>query len=334
MSWWRMLTPLPVASRLVSEVGAKQDPPIAGPLADEHARLGAKMAEFGGWLMPLSYAGVVEEHLATRNAVGIFDVSHLGKALVTGEGVDGVRQRAASPTTSTGSSDGQAQYTLCCDAETGGVVDDLIAYRGEGEVFLIPNAANTAARRRVAVGAAPAGISVLDHHRDIATIAVQGPQSAAVLDAVGLPSGMDYMAFERVEWRGLPVTVCRTGYTGEHGYELLPPAESAGQLWDAVLAAATPLGGLPCGLGARDTLRTEMGYPLHGSGSVDRDHADQAGSAGRLAGQAGVLGARRAGPRSARSARRGCSGGCAARTAASRDRTCRCARSRTSTSAR
>jgi aminomethyltransferase len=233
-------------------------------LADEHARLGAKMAEFGGWLMPLSYAGVVEEHLATRNAVGIFDVSHLGKALVTGEGstefVNGCFTNDLNRI-----EDGHAQYTLCCDTETGGVIDDLIAYRGEGDIFLIPNAENAPRVVALLSAAAPAGISVLDRHRDIATIAVQGPQSAAVLDAVGLPSGMDYMAFERVEWRGLPITVCRTGYTGEHGYELLPPAESAGQLWEAVLAAATPLGGLPCGLGARDTLRTEMGYPLHGS---------------------------------------------------------------------
>ncbi|HVT22759.1 MAG TPA: glycine cleavage T C-terminal barrel domain-containing protein, partial [Mycobacteriales bacterium] len=83
-------------------------------------------------------------------------------------------------------------------------------------------------------------------------------------ETVGLPAGMDYMAFERVEWNGVPVVVCRTGYTGEHGYELMPSAAQAGRVWDALLAAATPLGGLPCGLGARDTLRTEMGYPLHG----------------------------------------------------------------------
>jgi aminomethyltransferase len=94
---------------------------------------------------------------------------------------------------------------------------------------------------------------------------VQGPKSAEVLDALGLPSGMDYMAFEPADWNGTSVVVCRTGYTGEHGYELMVhPASAAGAVWDAVMAAAAPLGGLPCGLGARDTLRTEMGYPLHG----------------------------------------------------------------------
>jgi aminomethyltransferase len=222
------------------------------------------MAEFGGWSMPLSYAGVVEEHLATRSAVGIFDVSHLGKVLVTGDGAtEFVNACFTNDLDRIG--DGQAQYTLCCDEETGGVIDDLIVYRGEGDVFIVPNAGNNARVFGLLEAAAPPGITVDDRHRAIATIAVQGPKSAAVLDAVGLPSAMDYMAFERVEWRDLPVTVCRTGYTGEHGYELLPPAASAGQLWDALLAAATPIGGQPCGLGARDTLRTEMGYPLHGA---------------------------------------------------------------------
>jgi aminomethyltransferase len=248
----------------VSEVSTPEIFPIAGPLADEHARLGARMAEFGGWSMPLSYAGVVEEHLATRSAVGIFDVSHLGKAIVTGAGSTEF-VNACFTNDLERISDGQAQYTLCCDEETGGVVDDLIVYRGEGDVFLVPNAENNARVVAMLQAAAPPGISILNRHREIAILAVQGPRSADVLDELGLPSAMDYMAFERVEWRGLPVTVCRTGYTGEHGYELLPPAESAKVLWDALLASGIPMGGRPCGLGARDTLRTEMGYPLHGA---------------------------------------------------------------------
>jgi aminomethyltransferase len=259
-----MLARYPVASRLVGEVSGRGDPAVTGPLADRHAQLGAKMAEFGGWSMPLSYAGVVEEHLATRAAVGVFDVSHLGKAAVTGEGAIGFVN--ACFTNDLDRIDaGHAQYTLCCDEETGGVIDDLIVYRGEDEVFVVPNAGNNARVVGKLQAAAPAGVDVSDRHRAIATIAVQGPRSADVLAEVGLPAGMGYMAFERVTWQDLPVTVCRTGYTGEHGYELLPPAESAGLLWDAVLAAAMPMGGQPCGLGARDTLRTEMGYPLHGS---------------------------------------------------------------------
>src|SRR5579875_3921299 len=245
-----MLSARGIASCFMSERPEPENFPIRGPLTDEHQALGARMAEFGGWLMPLSYAGVVEEHLATRQAVGIFDVSHLGKAIVRGPGAtDFVNSCFTNDLDRI--SDGKAQYTLCCDEETGGVVDDLIVYRGEGDVFLVPNAANTATVLGLLRAAAPDGIEVLDRHREIATIAVQGPRSADVLDAVGLPSTMDYMAFERVDWQGLAVTVCRTGYTGEHGYELMPPAESAGQLWQAVLDEARPLGGQPCGLGAR-----------------------------------------------------------------------------------
>jgi aminomethyltransferase len=159
---------------------------------------------------------------------------------------------------------GQAQYTLCCDDGTGGVIDDLIVYREDKDLFLVPNAANADAVVAMFCDEKPDDVAVTNVHRHLATIAVQGPKSAAVLEAVGLPTGMDYMAFARVDWNGAPVVVCRTGYSGEHGYELMPTVDVAGDLWDAVMAAATPLGGLPCGLGARDTLRTEMGYPLHG----------------------------------------------------------------------
>jgi aminomethyltransferase len=258
-----------VTSRIVTDQGAPEDLLIEGPLAAKHRDLGAKLAEFGGWSMPLSYAGTVEEHLATRSAVGLFDVSHLGKAIVKGTAADGTTAtdfvNACFTNDLNRIEPGKAQYTLCCDEETGGVVDDIIVYRGEHDLLIVPNAANTAEVLRRMRDNAPGGIEIIDQHRELATIAVQGPKSAEVLDAVGLPSGMDYMAFERAEWKGAPVTVCRTGYTGEHGYELMPEAEAAGDIWDAVLAAATPLGGQPCGLGARDTLRTEMGYPLHGN---------------------------------------------------------------------
>ncbi|HEY6739190.1 MAG TPA: glycine cleavage system aminomethyltransferase GcvT, partial [Actinopolymorphaceae bacterium] len=158
---------------------------------------------------------------------------------------------------------GKAQYTLCCDEETGGVVDDLIAYhRSDEEIFLVPNAANTAEVVRRLTAQAPADVEVVNLHETYAVLAVQGPRSGEVLDAVGLPSDMDYMSFVDTAWQGTAVSVCRTGYTGEHGYELILPAEAAENLWDAVLA--TPAAPQPAGLGARDTLRTEMGYPLHG----------------------------------------------------------------------
>lgn len=233
------------------------------PLHDRHVSLGAKMADFGGWEMPIQYAGVLQEHAAVRQRVGIFDVSHLGKGVVrstgSGSAVDFVNARLTNDLRRIGP--GQAQYTLCCDPLTGGVVDDLIQYvRSEHEVFLIPNAANSSQVVRRLAEEAGSGIEVEDLHRSLAVLAVQGPESGAVLAQLGLPTQHDYMSFANASWQGRPVVVCRTGYTGELGYELLPRWDDAAELWDAILA----LGVLPCGLGARDTLRTEMGYPLHG----------------------------------------------------------------------
>jgi aminomethyltransferase len=234
---------------------------LRSPLHERHVTLGAKFAAFGGWEMPLEYAGggVLREHASGREAAGVFDVSHLGKARVRGEG-------AAAFVNACLTNDldrikpGQAQYTLCCD-ERGGVVDDLIAYLyGPDHVFLIPNAANTAEVVRRLDAAAPAGVTVSDEHREWAVLAVQGPSSAEVLAKLGLPTGHDYMSFATASLGGAELIVCRTGYTGEHGYELVVPWAGATAVWDALIDA----GVRPCGLGARDTLRTEMGYPLHG----------------------------------------------------------------------
>jgi aminomethyltransferase len=236
------------------------------PLDERHRLLGAKMADFGGWEMPIEYpgGGVLREHQAVRTAVGVFDVSHLGKATITGIGaaayVDACLTNALSRI-----APGQAQYTLCCDDASGGVVDDLIVYlRGDDDVLLVPNASNTADVVARLAADAPGGLDVTNRHSDYGVIAVQGPRSAEVLAAIGLPSDLKYMSYADTEWQGRPVIVCRTGYTGEHGYELLPRAEDAVALWDALLSAGEQFGALPCGLGARDTLRTEMGYPLHG----------------------------------------------------------------------
>jgi len=210
--------------------------------------------------MPLEYAGVVKEHTAVREGVGVFDVSHLGKATVTGPGAaDFVNRCLTNDLGRIGP--GQAQYTLCCNAD-GGVVDDLIAYlHGEDHVFLVPNAANTAAVVDLLAAAAPAGVTVTNQHDGYAVLAVQGPRSAALLDKLGLPTEHGYMSFAEVTWQGVPLVVCRTGYTGEHGYELVVPSPQAAPVWDALFAVGDVQA---CGLGARDTLRTEMGYPLHG----------------------------------------------------------------------
>ena len=145
------------------------------------------------------------------------------------------------------------------------MIDDLIAYYvSDDEIFLVPNAANTAAVVSAMKECAPQNISITDEHREYAVLAVQGPRSTDVLTALHLPAGMDYMGFADADFAGAPVRVCRTGYTGEHGYELLPRWKSAGSVFDAMVAAVTDAGGQLAGLGARDTLRTEMGYPLHG----------------------------------------------------------------------
>src|SRR5664279_6118398 len=168
---------------------------LHSPLHDRHVALGAKLGAFGGWAMPLEYAGggVLAEHTAVREQVGVFDVSHLGKASVSGPG-------AAAFIDATLTNDlskiepGGAEYTLCCDDATGGVVDDLIVYlRADDDVFLIPNAANTAEVVRRLTAAAPDGIEVHNLHRDYAVIAVQGPRSADLLEAIGLPTAHPYM---------------------------------------------------------------------------------------------------------------------------------------------
>jgi len=228
------------------------------------------MGAFGGWDMPISYAsgGVVAEHIAVRTTVGVFDVSHLGKASVTGPGAAAFVNSALSADLAK-LTKGQAQYTLCCNA-SGGVIDDLIAYFvDDDEVFLVPNAANTANVVAALTAAAPVGVQVQNRHRDFGVIAVQGPLAGEVLTAVGLPTDLDYMSWMDGSWTdsdGVAVTVrvCRTGYTGEYGFELLPPWDAANALWQALTTESTRRGGQPAGLGARDTLRTEMGYPLHG----------------------------------------------------------------------
>jgi aminomethyltransferase len=237
---------------------------LTSVLHDRHEAAGAKFAEFGGWLMPLEYTGVLAEHTAVRERVGLFDVSHLGKALVIGPGAAGyLNTRLTNDLSRIGT--GQAQYTLLC-AEDGGTVDDLIAYRrSDDEVFLIPNASNTAEVVKILQHDAPEDVTVTNHHRDYAVLAVQGPRSDELLASIGLPVGHDYMRFATATLGGAELTVCRTGYTGERGYELVCASADAGAVWDAVVAAGVPYGLALCGLGARDTLRTEMGYPLHGN---------------------------------------------------------------------
>ncbi len=236
------------------------------PLYERHVELGAKLADFGGWDMPIEYAstGVLAEHQAVRDGVGVFDVSHLGKITVTGPGSAEFLNSCLTNDLNRITA-GRAQYTMCCDPGTGGVTDDLIAYlRAPDDVLLIPNAANCERVTQLLADAAPSGVRVQNRHESYGVIAVQGTRSDETLQALGLPAGHEYMSFADVTWDGLPVIVCRTGYTGERGYELLPAWDTTPSLWDRLLESASTWGGGPAGLGARDTLRTEMGYALHG----------------------------------------------------------------------
>jgi aminomethyltransferase len=240
--------------------------PLTSALHDRHEAAGAKFADFSGWSMPIEYAGggVLAEHAAVRERVGLFDVSHLGTGTVRGPGAaDFVNRSLTNDLGRIGR--GQAQYTMCCQ-DDGGVVDDLIVYlHGPDDVLLVPNAANAAEVLGRLADAAPPGIAVTDRHTEVAIVAVQGPKALQVLELLGLPGELSYMSFVTGTGGGdTEVTICRTGYTGEHGYELLVEAQHAGDLWDALLDAGQDFGIRPCGLGARDTLRTEMGYPLHG----------------------------------------------------------------------
>ncbi|CAN2200881.1 GcvT Glycine cleavage system T protein (aminomethyltransferase) [Candidatus Nanopelagicaceae bacterium] len=228
------------------------------------------MADFGGWLMPIEYpgAGVLAEHAAVRERVGLFDVSHLGKAHVKGEGaLEFLNSMFTNDLNRIENS--KAQYTLFCN-DQGGVIDDLIVYRNsDTDFFLIPNASNTTDVVKVLVENAQAnpkfsGLSIENLHEKYAVLALQGPRARDVIEKLGVNPSMDYMAFSHVTIAGIDVILCRTGYTGEHGYELVPSWSDAGAVWDALVAAMSEFDGVVCGLGARDTLRTEMGYPLHG----------------------------------------------------------------------
>jgi aminomethyltransferase len=229
-------------------------------LHDRHSADHATLADFGGWEMPIEYSGTIKEHTAVRESVGIFDVSHMGLTMVSGAGAtDWLNTVLANDLDRIAS--GQAQYTLLCNDE-GGVIDDLIAYRlSDDEVMLIPNAANSDEVVAVLLATARGtDIVVTDARIGMNIVAVQGPNSDALLTTLGITPADDYMTFINTHWNDHDITVCRTGYTGERGCEIIISDAGVHQLWDALVAH----GATPAGLGARDTLRTEMGYPLHG----------------------------------------------------------------------
>jgi aminomethyltransferase len=226
------------------------------PLYDRHVALGAKLVPFAGYEMPVQYAGVIDEHRAVRTDAGMFDVSHMGELEVEGPRSRDLLQSALSNDIDK-ISVGEAQYTLLT-TEDGGIVDDLIDYRlDDCSYLLVVNAANREIDFEWLKSREIPGSDVRDVSDNYALIAVQGPRA---IERLGLPPAKAF-TFAETTIDGCEVMVNRTGYTGEDGCELMCMAEDAGALWDAVLAR----GVVPCGLGARDTLRLEVCYPLHGN---------------------------------------------------------------------
>jgi aminomethyltransferase len=241
------------------------------PLDAVHRRLGAKMGAFAGWDMPIEYQGTLAEHRAVRQAVGVFDLSHLGKVEVRGDGAHDALQHALSNDLDRLGEPGAAQYTLCL-TDDGTIVDDLIVYREADGWLLVPNAANWP-KVADAVRASASAATEVTPRPEVAVLAVQGPRAPELV--AGLfpqAAGLAYMHMAPADFAGRPARVCRTGYTGERGFELLVPGEVADRLWEELFERGAPLGAVPVGLGARDTLRLEMGYALHGNDiSTDTD---------------------------------------------------------------
>ncbi|MEO8552050.1 MAG: glycine cleavage system aminomethyltransferase GcvT [Kofleriaceae bacterium] len=246
------------------------------PLHDVHRQLGAKLIDFGGWHMPVQYtAGTIKEHKAVRDSVGLFDVSHMGEAYLRGAKAREVVGRLTTNAVESAPV-GKAVYTLLC-RPNGGVVDDCIFYkRGDNEFFVIVNASNQAKDLEWFRDHANVDCNVEDVSDQTALIAVQGPKAIAMIDALpgdkqGQLAAMPSFTFTDAEIAGVKCVAARTGYTGEDGFELACANDDAIALWGALLAAATPLGGLPIGLAARDTLRLEAKLPLYGN-DLDDDH--------------------------------------------------------------
>jgi aminomethyltransferase len=226
------------------------------PLHDRHVELGARMVPFAGWEMPVQYDGVIPEHRAVRADAGVFDVSHMGELEVEGPHARDLLQATLSNDLDR-LSPGEAQYTLLTNTD-GGIVDDLIVYRtGDHAYLLVVNAANRAAVYAWLKEREVRGSDVRDVSDDCALLAVQGPRA---IERLGLSPATPF-TFAETAIDGVEVMVNRTGYTGEDGCELLCMTDDAVRLWDAVLER----GAVPCGLGARDTLRLEVCYPLHGN---------------------------------------------------------------------
>ena len=253
----------------MSHPSSAEPPPLRRtPLYEAHRRLGARMVDFGGWAMPVQYAtGIIDEHRATRTAVGVFDVCHMGEIRFRGvRAAEGVQRLVTNDVAKL--TDGKAFYTVAC-LPTGGIVDDLIVYRAAADDFLIVvNASNRDKDRAWFQEQAGALCDVIDLSDETALIAFQGPAAAralAPLTTAPLAALPSFGFLDAAEVAGVPASIARTGYTAEDGFEIFCAGRDAERVWDRLCEAAAAVGGRPVGLGARDTLRLEGRLALYGN---------------------------------------------------------------------
>ncbi|MFZ9308886.1 MAG: glycine cleavage system aminomethyltransferase GcvT [Candidatus Nanopelagicales bacterium] len=229
------------------------------PLHGWHVARGAKMAEFAGYDMPIEYVGVLAEHETVRTRVGVFDVSHMGKIRVRGSALQWLNGLLTNDLNLI--ENNKAQYSMLLNDE-GGVIDDLLVYLiSEDDIWLIPNASNAQRVFNVLQQHKNDEVALENHHNEYCIFAIQGPESSKALEHLGLNSEIEYMSAGWQLFESTEVLVCRSGYTGEQGFELICPNSAAETLWSTIISSNVE----PIGLGARDTLRLEMGYPLHGN---------------------------------------------------------------------
>jgi aminomethyltransferase len=251
----------------------------------EHQLLGGRLIDFGGWELPVQYTGVMDEHLTCRASAGLFDVSHMGEIHVEGPHAEAFLNYLVSNDVSK-IAIGQAQYTAMCN-ERGGIVDDLIIYRRAPSRYLVVvNASNTEKdfnwmkKVYASVDSRYPGVTLLDESSQYTQIAVQGRKAQGILQKItrtDLASIRTYWFSEGIVLKGIPAILARTGYTGEDGFEVYVPWSSGPEVWRALLEHGQPEGIKACGLGARDTLRLEMKYPLYGHELSDDTHPLEAG---------------------------------------------------------
>ena len=249
------------------------------PLYNEHIKLGAKMVDFAGWELPVLYTSILEEHIATREHAGIFDISHMGEISISGPDAAGLLRKLI-PTRLDKLVPGKCMYSCLCN-EKAGVIDDLFIYMVSGdEFFVVVNAANLEKDLRWIRDHSSGDTVIKDLSEAIAKIDLQGPDSGSILERVlpdGSINGLERFFFRDVEYRGEKIMVSCSGYTGEKGYELYLSPEAAPEMWTSLLEAGRGTGLIPVGLGARDSLRIEACYSLYGHELTDEITPVEAG---------------------------------------------------------